>query len=51
MTEATVITVDLPDGGQCNVWVWANSTVEASYRPDHSATFGAPLPTLVEHQS
>ncbi len=50
-TSAKVITVDLPDGGQCNVWVWASGAVEASYRPDHSDGFGAPLPILVEQQS
>lgn len=51
---AVIATVDLPDGGQCNVWVFTDDphrhTVEASYRPDHSATFGPPLPVLVEYQ-
>jgi hypothetical protein len=54
--RATVITVDLPDGGQCNIWVWTDDPaahiVEASYRPDRDGgtPWGPPLNVLVEHQ-
>lgn len=52
--RAVVVTVDLPDGAQCNVWVFTDDPhrveVEASYRKDRDDIWSPPLPVLVEHQ-
>jgi hypothetical protein len=34
VTAAQVITVTLPDGQQVNLWLFADGTVEANWRPE-----------------